>query len=122
MTDRRIAHREDARMSTKPIIIYGASDDLVEVDGRPEVAEEYGCWSKPCRLRLTAPDGMSLDVVAQFGRRDARLDWTTTVEAVNAYPSWPIRFIERPDREGDPAVEIDAPEGTTVVEIGGDAP
>jgi hypothetical protein len=98
------------------IRIYGASDDLVEVDA--DVRDEFNLGRDGTRLRLTAPDGQSLDVVAQFcPPGDARLDWTLAVEAHDSYPSWPVRFTERPDYEGDPAVEVDAPEGTTVTDV-----
>ncbi|MFF2621283.1 hypothetical protein [Oerskovia jenensis] len=102
---------------TAPITIYGASDDLVEVEGA--VRDEFDLGRNGTRLRLTSPDRQSLDVVADYGAAPAgcRLDWTLAVTAVNAYPSWPIRFHERPDYEGDPAVTIDAPAGTTIKEI-----
>ena len=94
------------------ITIYGASDDLVEVEGA--VREEYPLADPCSRLRLTAPGGASLDVVLWFDGAIGALDWSISVEAVDAYPSWPIRFHECPGYEGDPAVTIDAPEGTTV--------
>lgn len=96
------------------LTIYGASDDLIEVKG--DVREEFYLSEHGTRLRLTAPDGASLDVLVDFGttRVWAGLDWTITVEAINGYPSWPIHFHEGPGHEGDPAVTIDAPPGTTV--------
>lgn len=97
---------------SEQITIYGASDDLVEVEG--SVREEYGLDPEGTRLRVEAPGGESLDVYLDFGRGPGVLDWAIRVEAVNGYPSWPIRFHERPDYEGDPAVTIDAPTGTTV--------
>ena len=94
------------------ITIYGASDDLVEVRGA--VREEYELGNPCSRIRLTSPGGASLDVVLWFDGAIGALDWSIGVEAVDAYPSWPIRFHERPGYEGGPAVTIDAPEGTTV--------
>ena len=93
---------------TDRITIYGASRDLVEVEGAIR------------RLRLVAPDLESLDVVLRFNGEVGDLEWSIGVEAVNAYPSWPIRFHERPGYEGDPAVTIDAPDGTTVLEVPND--
>ncbi len=29
------------------------------------------------------------------------------VENSGTWPSWPIRYVDRPDRDGDPAIEID---------------
>ena len=90
---------------TDRITIYGASDALGD----------------PCtRLRLVAPDLESLDVVLRFDGEVGDLAWSIGVEAVNAYPSWPIRFHERPGYEGDPAVTIDAPDGTTLLEVPND--
>jgi len=99
------------------ITIYGASDDLVEVEGA--VSDEFSLGPDGTRLRLTAPDGQSLDVAADFDNAvlGGDLDWTIVVSAVNSYPSWPIHFHERPNYEGDPAVTIQAPEGTTVEEV-----
>lgn len=100
---------------TAPIVIYGASDDLVEVEGA--VHDEYQLGDDGTRLRLTAPDGDSLDVTAFFDGVIGSLDWALTVEAVDAYPQWLIHFGERPGYEGDPAVTIHAPVGTTVDEV-----
>jgi len=96
------------------LIIYGASDDLVEVEGAfVEEFEAYPKWSG----WVIAPDGDRLKVKAEFGARGKhKSDWTLTVENTGTYPDWPIRFGERPDREGDPAIFIDVPEGTIVKE------
>ena len=114
-------NREEAgdRVS-EPITIYGASDDLVEVEGA--ISEEYYLGPHGTRLRLTAPDGESLDIALDFGNLTiaGRLDWTISVAAVDCYPTWPIRFHERPGYEGDPAVTIDAPVGSKVHVVGGD--
>lgn len=100
-----------------PITIYGASDDLVEVEG--DVREEHTLGRFGTRLRLTAPDGERLDVAAVFDGQilNGTLDWVLTVAAVDSYPSWPILFHERPGYEGDPAVTIDTPPGTTVEDV-----
>ena len=109
----RIDHAGEAPIA--PITIYGASDDLVEVEGA--FCDEYSLGHAGTRLRLTSPDGDTLDVTADFGNRPGLLDWAIAVEALNAYPSWPLHFHERPGREGDPAITIDAPVGTVVVEV-----
>lgn len=94
------------------LIIYGASDDLVEVEGA--FREEYDAYSG-WRGRVTSPDGDSLIVTAVFGEGEA--DWTLGILNSSSWPDWPIKFGERPDREGDPALIIDVPEGTIVEEI-----
>lgn len=95
------------------VTIYGASDDLVEFRGA--IYDEfnlYGNWVG----ELIAPGGDSLIVSAVFGNPGSKSDWTLSVENNGTYPSWPIHFTERPDMEGDPAIVIDVPEGTTVVQ------
>ncbi|MBM4575560.1 hypothetical protein GS415_03945 [Rhodococcus hoagii] len=95
------------------VTIYGASDDLVEFDGA--IREEFDACSGWAG-ELVAPDGDSLIVSAAFGVPGARADWTLSVENTDTYPSWPIRFTERPGYEGDPAIVIDVPEGTVVAQ------
>lgn len=100
--------------STSKLTIYGASDDLVEVEGAfVEEFEAYGPW----RGRVVAPSGEELIVTAEFGKPRAAADWTLGVENSDTWPAWPIRYVERPDREGDPAIEIEVPDGTIVKEI-----
>ena len=99
---------------TADVTIYGANDDLVEVQGPIIGAGEYdaaGPWSGT----LVAPDGSSLIVDIEFSRRDSVADWTIAVRNTDSYPGWPIRFTERPDRDGDPAVVIAVPSGTQLI-------
>jgi hypothetical protein len=97
---------------SKTVTIYGASDDLLEVDGDIAGADEYGAYGGPVEGVLTAPDGDSLIIRAEFSKAGAPADWTLSVENTDTYPAWPIRFGERPDREGDPALIIEVPDGT----------
>lgn len=95
------------------LTIYGASDDLVELEGAiSEEFDAYGPWSGT----LTSPDGEQLTIRAEYGRAGAPAEWTLSIENTDTYPTWPIRFGERPDREGDPAIIIDIPAGTTIKE------
>lgn len=96
-------------MST--ITIYGASDDLVEIDG--EFTEEFDVYG-PWRGRVLAPNGDSLIITAEFGKPGGDAEWTLGVENSGTWPAWPIRFGERPDREDDPAIIMDVPSGTIV--------
>lgn len=97
--------------TTAPITIYGASDDLLEIRGA--VIEEFAAYD-PTRVRLVAPDGQQLDVLAEYSRPGSDLEWSLSVEALNACPSWPITFHAHPTYAGEAAVTIDAPVGTTV--------
>lgn len=106
---------ETTVVETSSITLYGASDDLVEVEG--QVTEEFDCMG-PTRIRLIDPNSDdSLDVVLEYGAPGRNLEWSISVQAVNAYPSWTIRFHERPHYEGDPAVTIEAPVGIIVTEV-----
>ena len=99
------------------VLIYGASDDLVEVVGDIEGADEFNVYDKGWKRRLLAPNGDSLIVRAQFGKPKAEADWHISIETTDTYPSWPVAFTERPDREGDPALTIEVPEGTALVKV-----
>ena len=97
------------------ITIYSASNNLVAV----KVGDFHAVYTlrdQCSRLLLTDLGGDSLDVVLRFDGDDGSLDWTISVEAVNSYPSWPIRFHERTGYPGSPAVTITVPEGTTVLD------
>lgn len=100
-------------MSTT-VTIYGASDDLIEVEGKIEGADEFGVYGQEWVGTLTSPDGDSLIVRGEYGKPGARGDWTLSIENTENYPAWPIRFGERPDREGDPALIIEVPNGTVL--------
>lgn len=95
------------------VTFYGASDDLVEFEGA--ISEEFNTYSR-WQGRLVSPSGESLILSAEFSKPGSDSDWTLTVENSADSPSWPIRFGERPDRDDDPAIIIDVPEGTIVKE------
>jgi hypothetical protein len=98
------------------ITFYGVSDDLAsfDIDGRP--AEEFDAYNKRWRGVIEAPDGDSLAVTAEFGRLGPHAGWTLGVENTGSWPSWPIQFGNRPDRDDDPALIIEAPDGATIKE------
>jgi len=108
-------------MSILTVTIYGASDDLVEVEwagkNKPQDYEfdAYGPW----RGLVKDPDtGEFLVITAEFSKRNGLTDWTLGVESgSHPFPNWPIQFGERPDRDGDPAIVITVPEGTRVSKI-----
>jgi len=98
---------------TVEVTIYGASDDLVEVEGKIQGAGEYdagGGWVGA----LTDPDGESLVIRVEYSKPGARAEWTIAVENTESYPGWPIRFTERPGYEGDPALVVVVPAGTVL--------
>ncbi|WP_051637737.1 hypothetical protein [Rhodococcus sp. UNC363MFTsu5.1] len=96
------------------VTIYGASDDCVEFEGA--INDEFYAHG-PWVGRLVAPDGDELIVRAEFCKPGTDAEWTLSVENSGTWPSWPIRFTERPDRDSDPAIVIDIPDGTRIVEV-----
>lgn len=89
------------------VTIYGASDDLVEVEGDIRGADEYN--TDKLRAVIMGSDGRELGVDVEFGTGEA--DWTIKVYNIyEPFPDWPIRFTKRVDRGDDPAVEIEVPE------------
>jgi hypothetical protein len=97
-------------MST--ITIYGASDDLVEFEGAiQDEFNAYGLWSGTLR----SPDGEELVIEAEFGRPGAAADWTIGVRSTSSHPAWPMHFTNRPDRDDDPALVIEVPDGTMII-------
>lgn len=96
----------------REVVFYGASDDRVEFDGYLYGEfDAYGPWWG----RLEAPNGESLILTAEFSKPGYPADWTLGVANSSTWPGWPIRFTERPDREGDPAITISVPKGTQIV-------
>lgn len=98
-------------MKTTEIIIYGASDDLVEVEGDIEGADEYNTDNLNGIISF---GGEELHIRVAFCPPNfppGDLEWQIAVYALNSYPSWPFHFSQRPDREGDPALHVIVPEG-----------
>lgn len=98
--------------STVDVLIYGASDDLVEVEGAIDGADEFNVYDEWVGT-LTSPSGKALRVRAEFcpsGVDD--VEWRISVEHTGTTPKWPIHFTTRPDRDSDPAVIITVPVGT----------
>jgi hypothetical protein len=103
------------------ITIYGASDDLVEVDGC-EGADEFGVdrWHGD----LIAPDGSQMRVHCWYGDNGC---WQVGVGQVDEdvqLPAWPVTITQapamNPDNPGYSALlTIDAPEGTRLANIEG---
>lgn len=102
-------------MDEQTTTIYGASDDLIEFDGAIDGEAGAVTAGGESTVILTAPDGATLMLMIGFCTRNPD-GWSIAVETHGAQsPSWPMRFVPAPgDRgEGDPAIEITHPEGTT---------
>ncbi|MBN7484631.1 hypothetical protein [Mycobacteroides abscessus] len=101
------------------ITFYGASDDLLEVEGA--FTEEFDAYSG-VTVVVEAPSGESLWVRAVFDTdvplRGIGQGWVLSVlhpDPVHGW-QWPVRFGARPDGPEDPALIVECPEGTTVRE------
>ncbi|SKM82115.1 Uncharacterised protein [Mycobacteroides abscessus subsp. massiliense] len=101
------------------IVLYGASDDLLEVEGA--FTEEFDALNGATVI-VESPTGERLWVRAVFDSdpslRDVGEGWVLSL--LHADPTrvwrWPVRFGGRPDRPEDPALILECPDGTTVRE------
>lgn len=101
--------------ATVPVTVYGASDDLVELDTPDRsIYEEYDCYG-PTFVKLTAPDGATMVVRLEFGRPGPYEEWDVEVHEDNA--GWKVEKARRPDNDIDPALIIHVPVGTVAENI-----
>lgn len=93
------------------VLFYGASDDLLELRGA--IVEEFGAYNG-VTLKITAPDGATIKLRAAFDDPDG---WSLSV--IHTDSKWASAIVcgERPDREGDPALLLFLPAGTTITGI-----
>jgi hypothetical protein len=96
------------------LLIYGASDDLVEFGGA--VDEEYNVYGPSTfMVRISNGDKRSVFcVTANFGN-----GWELSVGTNTGGLEFPVEvaFTHRPDREDDPAILFTlSPEDTVIVE------
>lgn len=97
------------------ITIYGASDDLIEVEGC-EGADEFNSYEHgPVMWRgdLIAPDGDALRVHALYGGC-----WSVAVGQVDEdrpLPDWDIDVFQ--EGRYSTGVKVDAPQGTRLVNV-----
>lgn len=98
------------------ITFYGASDDLLEYEGY--VTEELSGYGRPIIAEVIfGNDEGILYVIAEFGHEG----WELSVCNGEEWPKgYPITYGTRPDRETDPAVILQVPEGTIVREFDAD--
>lgn len=105
------------------IRIYGASDDLIEVEGCPGGDEfnsyQLGADGAPGALMwrgdFRAPSGNIM-------RAYAVLDGCWSIALGQAddelhFPSWPVTITQHPDTTYSTMAEIDAPDGTVLENV-----
>lgn len=99
------------------IKIYGASDDLVEVEGC-EGADEFNTYEGGkvmWRGDLFAPNGEQMRAYALYDGC-----WHVAVGQVDErvpFPSWPVRHEQSDVVKYSTAVVIDAPDGTVLENV-----
>lgn len=104
---------------------YGASDDLIEVDGPPNYSDEFSATTGIWRGLLMSPAGEAVEVIARYGDNTACDCWSFAVAQPSEgvpLPPWQYRF--RPAIECSYSVElvIEAPHGTVLkADCGADA-
>jgi hypothetical protein len=107
------------RPELQKLVVYGASDDLFELEGA--VNYEATGYRRRCRVLLTSPDRRQLVVWGEYAGRGA---WHLGVELHRPndepWPDWPMHWGERPDRTDDPALVLYVPAGTTAEELDDD--
>lgn len=95
-------------MNTRTIKFYGASDDLVELEGY--ISEEFDLPPEGWTGCLIDPDGNRVELSADYIR-----EWELSVKVITGnVVEWDVRLTDRDGTEYDPAIEIDVPEGTTL--------
>lgn len=103
------------------ISIYGASDDLVEVQGC-EGADEFDTYNtnpSPVAWRgdLRAPDGQAMRVEALYD--DVWRLAFGQVDEDTPLPEWPLTLRQHPEIPYSVLAVIDAPEGTALINVQG---
>lgn len=101
------------------ITIYGASDDLVEVDGC-KGADEFSPDDKDTwHADLIGPDGAQMRVFARYERHGCWSVGASQVDEEVPFPSWPVKVRGAAGREPrySAVMEIDAPDGTRLTNI-----
>jgi hypothetical protein len=94
--------------------IYGASDDLVEIEG--DVQEEIGCYDTQVTLEIGGLDG-GIRVIADYGVDKAAV-WRLALEPVDedVPVPWPVR-TELGGRGYSLVIIVDCPPGTPIYHV-----
>jgi hypothetical protein len=95
------------------LTIYGASDDLVEVEGH--FREEYSAIDVPCTLRLVGDEG-EIAVTMEYGDNGC---WHATVAMPDegAPLPWPVSITAAEECAYSVSVTVDCGEDVKVEEV-----
>jgi hypothetical protein len=98
------------------IRIYGASDDLIEVEG-DGITDEFNTYEKGYAMwrgDLRAPNGEVMRAHAVLSNDGC---WSIALgQAYEAdpFPTWPVTVTRHPNMSYSTMVEIEAPDGTVL--------
>ncbi len=92
--------------------VYGASDDLVEIEGIP-VPDEIGAWDREVAVRIGGDNGLVVK-----NRHDGKIGWITSVHMGPRVDDgdpllWPVS-VEMSPTGYSLAVIVECPDGTPV--------
>ena len=99
------------------IRIYGASDDCIEVEGC-KGADEFNSYERGPVMwggDLRAPNGEVMRAYAVLTSCWSVALGQTTED--QPFPAWPVTVAQHPDTAYSTMVEIDAPDGTELVNV-----
>ena len=100
----------------RTVSFYGASDDLIEVDGIPGADEFAALDQSPEGMAGSFVVGGKIRVRAYYDQRGV---WGFSVSQVTdavPLPDWPIRISQQSDCDYSTRVEIDCPDDATVIQ------
>ena len=95
---------------------YGASDDLVEVDG-PDGPDEFNHYHGAWVGTLRAPNGVSVEVIGHYGANGAGDCWSfglSLPQDGDALPAWRYDFLPAPEITYSVRLVVEAPDGTVL--------
>ena len=99
------------------IAIYGASDDLVEIEAEGPYGDEIGCFDDSVTIEVGDRQSGGLRVVMEYAtaRADAAGVWSAAVSPLDEDVPipWPVRVVLA-ERGYSPVVEIDCPSDTKI--------
>ena len=104
----------------RTVTIYGASDDLIEVEGSilPEPDEFSPAQKSPGVVKIEDPEGGRLLVFVQYASNDLSPCWMiglSQVDENDLLPAWPIRWAIH-ERGYSMKLEIDLPDGAVITQ------
>ena len=109
-------------MGHRTIVIYGAGDSLIEVEGQrhgepDEIHLSYKSGIIGGALKVAVPDtGEGLFVFAQYGAHDLSSTWMigiSQIEEGSPLPDWPMRWSDN-HCGYSVQMEIDAPDEAVI--------